>query len=220
MRTLFTSLLIVCGLLSGASQANAQANARAPREVKLVVLGDSLSAGYQLPAADAFPAKLQAALRARGQAVSVENAGVSGDTSTGGLERLDWSVAEGTDAVILELGANDALRGLDPAITRSNLDTIITRLKERRIEVLMAGMLAPPNMGSAYAGAFNPIFPDLAGKHGLILDPFFLDGVATVAGLSLADGMHPNARGVDVMVQRILPKVEELIAAVRGRRDG
>lgn len=214
MRTLFTSLLIVCGVLSGA------AHAQAPREVKLVVLGDSLSAGYQLPAADAFPAKLQAALRARGQAVSVENAGVSGDTSTGGLERLDWSVAEGTDAVILELGANDALRGLDPAITRSNLDTIIARLKERRIEVLIAGMLAPPNMGSAYAGAFNPIFPDLAGKHGLILDPFFLDGVATVAGLSLADGMHPNARGVDVMVQRILPKVEELIAAVRARRDG
>ncbi|MGL4289833.1 MAG: arylesterase [Phreatobacter sp.] len=216
MRTLFTSLLIVCGLLSGPSQAGAQT----PREVKLVVLGDSLSAGYQLSAADAFPAKLQAALRARGQAVSVENAGVSGDTSTGGLERVDWSVADGTDAVILELGANDALRGLDPAITRRNLDSIIARLKERRIEVLMAGMLAPPNMGAAYAGAFNPIFPELASKHGLLLDPFFLDGVATVAGLSLADGMHPNARGVDVMVQRILPKVEELIGAIRARRDG
>ncbi|QCI64572.1 arylesterase [Phreatobacter stygius] len=216
MRTLFTSLLIAGGILSGVWPVAAQA----PREVKIVVLGDSLSAGYQLPAADAFPAKLQAALRARGQAVSIENAGVSGDTSTGGLERLDWSVGDGTDAVILQLGANDALRGLDPAITRRNLDTIVEKLKQRQIDVLLAGMLAPPNMGSAYAGAFNPIFTDLATKYGLILDPFFLDGVMTVAGLSLPDGMHPNARGVDVMVQRILPKVEELIAAVRARRGG
>lgn len=187
------------------------------RPVRIVALGDSLTAGYQLTAQDAFPARLQAALRARGHAVEVENAGVSGDTSTGGLERLDWAVGEDVDAVILELGANDALRGIDPAITRRNLETIITRLKARGIAVLLTGMLAPPNMGPDYAAAFNPIFPDLARRHGLIFDPFFLEGVAAVPSLNLGDGMHPNPRGVAVIVERILPKVEELIAAARRR---
>lgn len=196
------------------------AGAQAPRPVTIVALGDSLTAGYQLPPADAFPVKLQAALRAKGLAVTVENAGVSGDTSTGGLERLDWAVGDGVDAVILELGANDALRGIDPAITRRNLEAIIARLKERNIPILLTGMIAPPNMGSTYGAAFNPIFPELAAKHGLIFDPFFLEGVAAERDLNLADGMHPNGRGVDVIVRRILPKVEELIAQVRSRRGG
>lgn len=189
--------------------------AQEPRDIRIVALGDSLTAGYQLPPADAFPVKLQAALRAGGRRVSVENAGVSGDTSTGGLERLDWAVAEGTDLVILELGANDALRGIAPAITRRNLDEIIARLKARGIAVLLAGMLAPPNMGAAYGAEFNRIFPELAEKHGVPLYPFFLDGIAATPALNLADGMHPNGRGVDIIVQRILPLVE---AAVDARR--
>ncbi|WP_439573980.1 arylesterase [Phreatobacter sp.] len=197
--------------LAGLSPALAQ------RTIRIVALGDSLTAGYQLTAQDAFPSRLQAALRARGHSVEVENAGVSGDTSTGGLERLDWAVGDGVDAVILELGANDALRGIDPAITRRNLETIITRLKERGIAILLTGMLAPPNMGPDYAAAFNPIFPELARRHGLIFDGFFLEGVAAVPALNLGDGMHPNPRGVAVIVERILPKVEELIAAVRQR---
>lgn len=206
--------LLVAALAGPLAPARA---AQPGRPVRIVALGDSLTAGYQLAAQDAFPARLQAALRARGHAVEVENAGVSGDTSTGGLERLDWAVGEDVDAVILELGANDALRGIDPAITRRNLETIITRLKARGIAILLTGMLAPPNMGPDYAAAFNPIFPDLARRHGLIFDPFFLEGVAAVPSLNLGDGMHPNPRGVAVIVERILPKVEELIAAARRR---
>ncbi len=200
--------------------AAAPAHAQALREIRIVALGDSLTAGYQLPPGDAFPVKLQAALRARGHQVSVENAGVSGDTSTGGLERLDWAVGDGVDAVILELGANDALRGIDPAVTRRSIDEILARLKARGIPVLVAGMLAPPNLGHAYGEAFGTIFPQLAEKHGALLYPFFLDGVAATAGLNLADGMHPNAKGVDVIVERILPKVEELIAVARARPRG
>lgn len=207
------------GLLAAAlaGLASTRAGAEPGRTIRIVALGDSLTAGYQLAAQDAFPSRLQAALRARGHAVEVQNAGVSGDTSTGGLERLEWAVGDDADAVILELGANDALRGIDPAITRRNLETIITRLKERGIVVLLTGMLAPPNMGPDYAAAFNPIFPELASKHGLIFDAFFLDGVAAVPALNLGDGMHPNPRGVGVIVERILPKVEELIAAARRR---
>lgn len=204
-------VLVLFGAPAGAQQA---------RPVSVVALGDSLTAGYGLGPAEAFPVRLQAALRARGHAVTVENAGVSGDTSSGGLERLDWAVGEGVDAVIVELGANDALRGIDPAVTRRNIDAIVTRLKARGITVLLSGMVAPPNMGSTFGAAFNPIFPDLAAKHGVLFDPFFLDGVAGDAGLNLADGMHPNARGVDIIVGRILPKVEELIAQVRSRRGG
>lgn len=196
------------------------AGAQQAKPVSIVALGDSLTAGYGLGPGDAFPVRLQAALKAKGLDVTVENAGVSGDTSSGGLERLDWAVGDGVDAVILELGANDALRGIDPAVTRRNLDAIITRLKERGIAVLLTGMLAPPNMGSAFAAAFNPIFPDLAAKHGVLFDPFFLDGVAADSALNLSDGMHPNAKGVDAIVRRILPKVEDLIAQVRSRRGG
>lgn len=194
--------------------------AQQARPVSIVALGDSLTAGYGLGPAEAFPVRLQAALRAKGHAVTVENAGVSGDTSSGGLDRLDWAVGEGVDAVIVELGANDALRGIDPSVTRRNVDQIVTRLKARGITVLLSGMVAPPNMGSTFGAAFNPIFPDLAARHGVLFDPFFLDGVAGDACLNLGDGMHPNARGVDVIVRRILPKVEELIAQVRSRRGG
>jgi acyl-CoA thioesterase-1 len=200
--------------------ASLPAGAQQARPVSIVALGDSLTAGYGLGPGDAFPVRLQAALKAKGLDVTVQNAGVSGDTSSGGLERLDWAVGEGVDAVILELGANDALRGIDPTVTRRNLDAIITRLKEKRIAVLLTGMLAPPNMGSTFAAAFNPIFPELAAKHGVLFDPFFLDGVAADAALNLSDGMHPNARGVEAIVRRILPKVEELIAEVRSRRGG
>lgn len=208
--------LLACLLVAGTGAARAQQ----ARPVAIVALGDSLTAGYQLPPGDAFPVKLQAALKAKGLDVTVENAGVSGDTSTGGLERLDWAVGDGVDAVILELGANDALRGIDPAVTRRNLDEILARLKARGIAVLLTGMLAPPNMGPQFAAAFNPIFTELAAKHGVLFDPFFLEGVAAVRDLNLADGMHPNARGVDAIVARILPKVEELVAEVRSRRGG
>lgn len=220
MRQFVIGLAAACAAQLAALVAALPATAQTARPVTIVALGDSLTAGYQLPPADAFPVKLQAALRAKGIAVTVENAGVSGDTSSGGLERLDWAVGDGVDAVILELGANDALRGIDPAITRRNLEAIIAKLKERNIPILLTGMIAPPNMGSTYGAAFNPIFPELAAKHGLIFDPFFLEGVAADRDLNLADGMHPNGRGVDVIVRRILPKVEELIAQVRSRRGG
>ena len=186
--------------------------------VKIVALGDSLTAGYGLPPEATFPAKLEAALKAKGVAVDVVNAGVSGDTTTGGRERLDWSVPEGTDAVILELGANDMLRGIDPAVTRAALQEILRRLGTRGVAVLLAGMRAAPNMGPDYARAFDAVYPDLASANGAILYPFFLDGVAADPALNQPDGVHPTARGVDVIVRHILPKVEELIARVRAKR--
>ncbi len=185
-----------------------------PRTVKLVALGDSLSAGYNLPASAAFPAVLEQALRQKGLRVEVANAGVSGDTTQGGLERLDWSVPDGTDGVILELGANDALRGIDPALAERALDTIVTRLKARGIAVLLAGMYAPRNFGPEYYGRFDAIYPRLAGKHGLILYPFFLDGIAGDPALNQPDRLHPTAEGVRVIVQRILPTVERFLAGL------
>jgi acyl-CoA thioesterase-1 len=190
----------------------------ADRPVKIVALGDSLTAGYGLNQADAFPEKLEKALKAKGVAVAIENAGVSGDTASGGLSRLDWSVADGTDAVILELGANDMLRGVDPKVTRAALETIVAKLKARKIEVLLCGMRAGRNMGEDYLRDFDAIFPDLAAKYGLVYYPFFLEGVATQAKFALQDGIHPNAAGVSQIVSAILPKVEELIARVRGKR--
>ena len=187
----------------------------AERPIRIVVLGDSLSAGFGLAAQDALPAKLERALKAKGHNVAVENAGVSGDTAAGGLGRLDWSVPDGTDAVVLELGANDALRGIDPQQTRAALDGIIRRLKQRHIAVLLAGMLAPRNLGPDYAAAFDPIYPDLAAAHDLVLYPFILDGVAGERALNLPDGVHPTAAGVDIIVARMLPKAEELIARVK-----
>jgi len=190
----------------------------AERIVNIVAFGDSLTAGYGLAANEAFPAQLQRALIAKGLAVNVVNAGVSGDTTAGGLARLDWSVPDGTDAVILELGANDALRGFDPAITRKALDTMLRRLQERKISVLLCGMVAPPNMGAEYGRAFNAIYPDLAAQTGAILYPFFLTGVAADPKLNQRDGLHPTAAGVAVIVDRILPQVEELIARAKGSR--
>jgi len=187
----------------------------AERPIRVVVLGDSLAAGFGLAAPDALPAKLERVLKAKGIMVAIENAGVSGDTPAGGLARLDWSVGEGTDAVILELGANDALRGSDPKATRVALEAIIRRLKERRIAVLLAGMLAPRNFGPDYARAFDAIYPELAAAHDLILYPFILEGVAGDRALNQPDGLHPTAAGVDVMVQGMLPKVEELVARVK-----
>ena len=186
----------------------------AARPVTLVVLGDSLVAGYGLQSSQAFPQKLGEALRAQGRAVKVINAGVSGDTSADGLARLDWSVPQGTDAAIVELGANDALRGLDPAATRTNLDAIVTHLQARGVTVLLAGMLAPPNMGPDYEKAFNAIYGELAKKHGVLLYPFFLDGVAAQPALDQADGMHPNAAGVEIIVSRFLPMAGQLLDRV------
>lgn len=183
-----------------------------------MVLGDSLSAGYGLPGQAAFPARLAEALKAKGIAATVANAGVSGDTASGGRDRLDWSVPEGTQAVIVELGANDALRGLDPALTKAALDAILQKLQQRRIVVLFAGMKAPRNMGPDYAGKFDAIFPALAAAHPVIFYPFFLDGVAADAKLNQGDGMHPNPAGIDVIVARIMPQVEELIVRARAGR--
>jgi len=205
--------LCVAALLAPGEPGQA---AEAP--IRIVALGDSLTAGFGLPVQSTFPTRLEAALKAKGIAVTIENAGVSGDTATGGLARLDWSVPEGTDAVILELGANDALRGLDPKVTRSALETLIQRLKARHIAVLLAGMVAPRNLGADFARAFDPIYPELAAKYDLVLYPFFLDGVATDPALNQGDGLHPTAAGVDVIVARILPKVEELIARVKAPR--
>jgi acyl-CoA thioesterase I len=189
--------------------------AAADRPMRIVALGDSLTAGYGLPRADAFPVKLQRALAAKGVNVEIANAGVSGDTVAGGLDRLDWSVPDGTDAVILELGANDALRGLDPALTRKELGEILDRLSGRKIPVLLCGMLAPRNLGTDYVRAFDAIYPDLASQYGAILYPFFLAGVATDPKLNQRDGLHPTAAGVDIIVSRILPDVERLIARAK-----
>lgn len=182
--------------------------------ISLIGFGDSLMAGYQLPPEDAFPARLEKALKEKGFDVTIANAGVSGDTSSGGLARIDWSVPDGTKGVILELGANDALRGIAPEETRKNIEAMITRLKDRGIAVLLAGMMAPPNMGADYAARFNPIYPELAKKYGLELYPFFLDGVVTEAKLKLEDGMHPNGDGVGVMVEKALPVVERFLATL------
>ncbi|QND48649.1 arylesterase [Rhizobium lusitanum] len=204
----FHFAVIAFGLLFGA------ASAAEARTIQLVGFGDSLMAGYQLPPGDGFPAKLEAALKAKGLDVAINDAGVSGDTTSGGLSRIDWSVPDGTDGVILELGANDALRGIPPEQTEKNLDAIIARLKERNIPVLLAGMLAPPNMGPDYAAKFNPIYQRLADKYKLPLYPFFLDGVATHADLQLSDGMHPTSKGVDVMVQGFQPAAASFIGTI------
>jgi acyl-CoA thioesterase-1 len=189
--------------------------AGAERPVKIVALGDSLTAGLGLPADATFPVRLQRALTQKGIAAEVVNAGVSGDTSADGLSRLDWSVPDDTDAVVLELGANDALRGIDPAQTRANLDAVLRRLAARKLPVLLAGMRAPPNMGGDYVKAFDAIYPALAAAYGVGLYPFFLDGVAGQRGLNQGDGIHPTAAGVAVIVAKILPQVEELVGRAR-----
>ena len=189
-------------------------SASAARALKLVAFGDSLTAGYRLPADESFPSVLQKALRKDGFDVTLVNAGVSGDTASGGLARLDWALAEGADAVILELGANDMLRGIDPTVTRTALDAILARLTARHIKVLIAGMVATPSLGKDYAQAFDRIYPALAAKYEAPLYPFFLAGITTHKDLTLADGMHPNGAGVEKIVAGILPKVEALLRAI------
>jgi len=179
----------------------------------IVAFGDSLSAGYGLDAADSFPVRLEAALQADGVAANVVNAGVSGDTTAGGRARLDWSLPDKADLVILELGANDGLRGIDPAETEANLDAILRALAARDIPVLFAGMLAPPNLGREYAAAFDTLFPRLAARHGVVFYPFFLEGVAAVRSLNQPDGIHPNRAGVDQIVMRLLPFVRRALDA-------
>ena len=212
-----SGVIRLCVIAAGMALVAGYARA-AEHPVNIVALGDSLTSGYGLAANEAFPARLQRALSAKGLTVNVANAGVSGDTAAGGLARLDWSVPDGTDAVILELGANDALRGFDPAITRKALEAMLQRLQTRKIPVLLCGMLAPPNMGAEYGRAFNAIYPDLAGQTGAILYPFFLAGVAADPKLNQSDGLHPTPAGVAVIVDRILPQVEELIARAKESR--
>jgi acyl-CoA thioesterase-1 len=178
---------------------------------KIVAFGDSLTAGYGLKPNEAFPVRLKARLEKDGYAVEIENAGVSGDTTSGGLARLDWAMEDHPDIVLLELGANDALRGIDPKLTRANLDAMLQRLTEAHIKVLLIGMKAPRNWGPEFDSAFDAIYPDLAKKYGVPLYPFFLDGVALDATLNQGDGLHPNAAGVEVIVAKIAPAVERLI---------
>jgi acyl-CoA thioesterase-1 len=177
----------------------------------VLAFGDSLTAGLGLPANDAFPARLQAKLQSEGIAVDVVNGGVSGDTTTDGLARLDWSLADKPDFVILALGANDALRGIDPKIVRANLDAMIDRIKTSGARILLLGMLAPTNWGAQYEHEFDSIYPELAKAHDVPLYPFFLDGVAMNPALNQPDGMHPNQRGVAIMVDRIAPLVAKLV---------
>jgi len=204
-------MAVVVNACLGSSMAVAQ-------PIRLLALGDSLTAGYGLALDDAFPARLQRALKAEGRDVEVINAGVSGDTAAAGRARLEWALGAKPDAAIVELGANDALRGLDPELTYANLDAILTRLERDRVPVLLAGMLAPPNLGAEYGGRFKDAFARLARAHDVVFYPFFLDGVAAKPALALPDGLHPNPRGVDVIVERILPSVRRLLSRVPAGR--
>ncbi|MFT5486723.1 MAG: acyl-CoA thioesterase-1 [Paracoccaceae bacterium] len=178
-----------------------------------MVLGDSLTAGYGLPEKEAFPVKLEAALRQSGISAVVINAGVSGDTTAGGLARIGWALADRPTHVLVELGANDALRGIDPKTTRGNLDAIVAKLQAAGVKVMLAGMYAPPNWGKEYETDFRSIYPDLARKYGVGLYPFFLDGVAARRELNQPDGIHPNEKGVAIIVERILPPVRQFLGA-------
>ena len=204
-----TALVLAVGFLAVCGVGPAAA-----RPIRLVAFGDSLMAGYSLPDADAFPTRLQAALKAQGRDVEVVNAGVSGDTSGDGLARLDWTLGDGADAVILELGANDMLRGLAPKLTADNLAKMLEALKAKHIKVLLAGMRAPPSMGAEYQQSFAAIYPALAQRYDVPLYPFFLDGVIGDRTLHLADQLHPTGEGVSVIVQRILPDVDKLLDGV------
>lgn len=189
-------------------------------ETVIVALGDSLTAGYGLPNDQSFPVQLEEALRKRGHNVRVLNAGVSGDTAAAALRRLDWALPEDADAVIVELGGNDALQGLPPEATEAALSSIIEKVQAKGLPVLLAGMEAPRNLGKDYVSAFGAMYPDLAARYNVILYPFFLEGAALDAGLMQKDGIHPNDKGVAVIVQNILPKVEALLAASQSNEDG
>src|SRR5262245_61453268 len=200
----FGLFALFLGILLTASPPQAQT-------IHILAFGDSLTAGLGLEPQQAFPARLEAALKARGHDIVIANAGVSGDTSTAGAERLDWSLVPEIDGVIVELGSNDALRGIDPQETEKALDRILSALKQRKLPVLLAGMLAPRNLGADYGTKFDAIFPRLAAKHGVLFYPFFLDGVAAKPELNQPDGLHPNSKGVDMIVSRILPITEDLL---------
>jgi acyl-CoA thioesterase-1 len=214
--TVVLCLFVGTGLI-GIGQALAQAAPPAP--IRIAILGDSLAAGYGVKPAEAIPARLQAALRADGRNVEILSHGVSGDTTAGGLDRIDWMLGDKPDIVIVELGGNDALRAIDPATTERNLDAIITKLKDAKVTVWLTGMLAPRNLGPQYAASFDGIYRKLADKHGLPLYPFFLEGVAQDPALNQPDGIHPNPKGVDVMVKNLLPFVtkslDDYAASVR-----
>jgi acyl-CoA thioesterase-1 len=214
-RGVLAVVAVAAGVWLGASGLHA--NEAASREPVIVAFGDSLTAGLGLAESEAFPAQLEQALRARGQDVKIVNAGVSGDTAAAGLARLNWALPDDASAVIIELGANDALQGLDPQATKAVLEKIITEVKARGLLILLAGMEAPPNMGKEYATAFRALYADLAQRYDLVFYPFFLDGVTLDDRLTLDDGMHPNARGVARIVQGILPKVEELLARAKAK---
>ena len=183
--------------------------------ITILALGDSLTAGLGLDPSAAFPARLEAALRNKGHDVTVRNAGVSGDTAAQGAARLDWALTDDVDAAIVELGANDALRGLPVAQAEAALGEILGKLKTRGLPVLLAGMRAPPNLGPDYAGQFDGMYQRLAEVHGAAVYPFFLEGVAARPDLNQADGMHPNGKGVELIVEKILPAVEALITAIK-----
>lgn len=210
----FKAAALQFGVIAACLLSNLMPAAAQDRVVKLVGFGDSLMAGYQLPAEDSLTAQLERMLEKKGLSVEIANAAVSGDTTSGGLSRVDWSVPDGTDGVLLELGANDALRGLSPAETERNLTAIIERLQQRGIAVLLIGMLAPPNMGPQYGETFDALYPALAEKYDLAFYPFVLDGVVTRPELQLEDGMHPNTEGVAVMAERMSPVVEAFVMEI------
>jgi acyl-CoA thioesterase I len=207
-RRLYRAAIAALAILLGATIGGSGAIAKT---AEILAFGDSITAGFGLPQQQAFPARLEAKLRADGLAVHIVNAGNSGDTTADGLARLDWALAEKPDIVILELGANDALRGLDPAAARANLEKMIGKIQASGAKVLLAGMQAPANFGEDYRQAFNRIYPELAEAHGIVLVPFVLDGVALDPQLNQPDGLHPNERGVAIMVDNIAPYVARLI---------
>ena len=212
--------LVVAGFVALFSIMTFAASGRADsaaRPIRLIAFGDSLTAGYMLKSGESFASQLEMALQAKGHKVRVINAGVSGDTTAAGLERMDWTLSEGADAVILELGANDALRGIDPKETRANLDKMLSAIKSKGADVLIAGMKAPGNWGDDYAETFDAIFPDMAAKYAAPLYPFFLEGVALEPKLVLSDGLHPPAAGVADIVKRILPQAEALVTRAATR---
>jgi len=204
-------IMLACSTALGIQTAPAQ-ETRQETPIKIVALGTSLTAGFGLEQADGFVPQLQDALQARGLNVIIENAGVSGDTSAGGLARLDWSLTDDVDAVIIELGSNDALRGIDPQQTRANLSAILDALAARAVPALLTGMLAPPNLGEEYGAEFAAIYPELAGAYGVLFYPFFLEGVAAEAALNQPDGIHPNREGIKVIVEAITPYAAQLVA--------
>ena len=208
-----TGVLALTLIMSGFSLSSPGLTgvAEAADELVIVALGDSLTAGYRLRQNKSFPAQLEAALRAKGHKVRVLNAGVSGDTASGGLARLEWAIPKNADAVLVEFGANDALRAIDPAATKAALDAILTKLKAKNLGILLIGIEAPRGLGAPYTTQFSEIFTALADKHQVLLYPFFLENVALKPEFSLADGLHPNSKGVAVIVESILPSVEALI---------